>query len=39
VLEPYGYRWYRIGGINEALERREAGRCGSHVRGGTPDRG
>ena len=24
VLEPYGYRWYRIGGINEALERDEA---------------
>jgi maltose alpha-D-glucosyltransferase/alpha-amylase len=24
MLEPYGYRWYRIGGINEALERKEA---------------
>ena len=23
-LEPYGYRWYRIGGLNEALERDEA---------------
>jgi maltose alpha-D-glucosyltransferase/alpha-amylase len=23
-LEPYGYRWYRIGGLNEALERAEA---------------
>jgi maltose alpha-D-glucosyltransferase/alpha-amylase len=24
VLGPFGYRWYRIGGINEALERAEA---------------
>jgi maltose alpha-D-glucosyltransferase/alpha-amylase len=23
-LEPYGYRWYRVGGINEALEREDA---------------
>ncbi|WP_129790443.1 alpha-amylase family protein [Sphingosinicella sp. CPCC 101087] len=24
VIEPYGYRWYRIGEMNDALERREA---------------
>ena len=24
VLEPYGYRWFRIGALNEALERRKA---------------
>jgi len=24
VLEPYGYRWYRVGAVDEALERSEA---------------
>ncbi|WP_114952172.1 alpha-amylase family protein [Sphingosinicella terrae] len=24
LLQPYGYRWYRVGGLDEALERGEA---------------